>query len=125
VCLDGSSARHCASQQSLPKEEGCRAGNVHLMLLGYWQQRSAPLTPRQQPVWTQLPCNPFARAQAEKKVSNPMREIRVQKLILNCCVGESGDRLQKATKVRAAESSAVHTAAAQQGSGTSPASCRI
>eukprot|EP00616_Rhizochromulina_sp_CCMP1243_P013481 CAMPEP_0118962420 /NCGR_PEP_ID=MMETSP1173-20130426/765_1 /TAXON_ID=1034831 /ORGANISM="Rhizochromulina marina cf, Strain CCMP1243" /LENGTH=181 /DNA_ID=CAMNT_0006910683 /DNA_START=44 /DNA_END=589 /DNA_ORIENTATION=+ len=36
---------------------------------------------------------------AEQKKLNPMRDIKVDKLIINCCVGESGDRLTKAARV--------------------------
>ena len=36
---------------------------------------------------------------ASKKDTNPMREIIVKKLCINCCVGESGDRLIRASRV--------------------------
>jgi len=33
------------------------------------------------------------------KQENPFRKIKVSKLVLNCCVGESSDRLKKAARV--------------------------
>ena len=38
----------------------------------------------------------------DTKSTNVMRDIKVAKLVLNICVGESGDRLSKAARVRLA-----------------------
>mmetsp|Transcript_21991 Transcript_21991/g.36845 ORF Transcript_21991/g.36845 Transcript_21991/m.36845 type:complete len:174 (-) Transcript_21991:94-615(-) len=36
---------------------------------------------------------------AEESTENPMKELRIDKMIINCSVGESGDRLTRAAKV--------------------------
>jgi len=42
---------------------------------------------------------PSHRAKALAKQNNKMRKLRIEKLILNICVGESGDKLVRAAKV--------------------------
>jgi len=41
----------------------------------------------------------IASKHAEKKAANKMRQLLVDKLVVNICVGESGDRLARAAKV--------------------------
>jgi large subunit ribosomal protein L11e len=41
----------------------------------------------------------MAEQKKKEKYDNKMRDIKVEKLILNLCTGESGDKLTKAAKV--------------------------
>lgn len=45
------------------------------------------------------PPPPVTMVSGKKNLANSMRELKVHKLVLNCCVGESGDRLTRAARV--------------------------
>merc|ERR1711868_171994 len=48
---------------------------------------------------TDLKRNKMTEKAPKNKNANPMREMQIDKLCLNICVGESGDRLTRAAKV--------------------------
>ena len=43
--------------------------------------------------------NLSTKMSAEDKAKNVMRQLKIDKLVINCSVGESGDRLTRAAKV--------------------------
>jgi len=60
------------------------------------QSQAQPAQAQPAQAKAQLPIQPKEKAVRDKNV---MRNIYVEKLIINCCVGESGDKLTKASKV--------------------------
>jgi hypothetical protein len=89
----------------------CNA-HVHANIRVYWH--SCQKT-RAHQLLLALPHFPSAPEQEEEAVKeNTMKELQLEKMVVNICVGESGDRLTRAAKVRAACTCPFHKSKLQQ-----------
>jgi len=58
-----------------------------------------PTEPKKKPAEKKPPGEKKIGTVKKDKESNPMRKLRIEKLVINICVGESGDKLIRAGKV--------------------------
>jgi len=55
--------------------------------------------PAPEPAPAAAPAKKEEKTEASGSKADEMRRIRIEKLVINCCVGEAGDRLTRAAKV--------------------------
>lgn len=61
--------------------------------------KQAPAKAAPKPEKKIIPLSKVAKKDTKDKTKNVMRQLRIRKLCVNICVGESGDRLTRAAKV--------------------------
>jgi len=63
------------------------------------EEKKAPPQPKAAPKPKKVIAPVVVKKKKPKYYNNPMRKLRIEKLVLNICVGESGDKLVRAAKV--------------------------
>ncbi|KAG0213390.1 60S ribosomal protein L11 [Mortierella sp. NVP41] len=71
----------------------------NLNTIKWWNPASATLYCQQHRIGAGPGSGAVSAEDQTQKSTNAMRELRLEKLVLNICVGESGDRLTRAAKV--------------------------